>query len=202
MVGPRLVGEGEKVRGECVVAAANEALRAREHCRCAQVDLHRGDGGPLGSVMRKASWLTVLAQAVVRAWPVRRKWNQILHSIADDRTGCARGSTICLRYRRLVAAFVQEPTCTTGDSLADLTSGGRSRVVAAMRSRRIVGRSGEDGVSFLEDGVSSRFWVPHRRRRPSFFHRSSHFGPEITKTCLTSGSSFGDETPRKHQGAA
>eukprot|EP00964_Phaeocystis_antarctica_P160551 scaffold132246_cov78-Phaeocystis_antarctica.AAC.1 len=48
-------GEGEKVRGECVVAAANEALGAREHCRCAQVDLHRGDGGPLGSVMRKAS---------------------------------------------------------------------------------------------------------------------------------------------------
>ena len=55
MVGPRVVGEGEKVRGECVVAAAKEALGAREHCRCAQVDLHRGDGGPLGSVMRKAS---------------------------------------------------------------------------------------------------------------------------------------------------
>ena len=55
MVGPRVVGEGEKVRGECVVAAAKEALGAREHCRCAQVDLHRGDGGPLGSVMKKAS---------------------------------------------------------------------------------------------------------------------------------------------------
>ena len=48
MVGPRVVGEGEKVRGECVVAAANEALGAREHCRCAQVDLHRGDGGLSG----------------------------------------------------------------------------------------------------------------------------------------------------------
>ena len=50
-----VVGESEKVRSECVVAAAKEALGAREHCRCAQVDLHRGDGGPLGSVMRKAS---------------------------------------------------------------------------------------------------------------------------------------------------
>eukprot|EP00964_Phaeocystis_antarctica_P076225 scaffold47117_cov65-Phaeocystis_antarctica.AAC.9 len=99
----------------------------------------------------------VLAQAVARAWPVRRKWNQRLHSIADGRADRARGSTICLRYRRLVAAFVEEPACATDDSLADLTSGGRSRVVAAMRSRRVVGRCGEDGVSFLDDGVSSRF---------------------------------------------
>ena len=112
------------------------------------------------------------------AWPVRREWNQILHSIADDRTGRARGSTICLRYRRLVAAFVEEPTCTTDDSLEDLTSGGRSRVGAAMRSGRVVRRSGEDGVSFLDGGVSSRFWV---RSPARVFPRSSHFGPEITK---------------------
>ena len=30
MVGPRVVGAGEKVRGECVVAAAKEALRELE----------------------------------------------------------------------------------------------------------------------------------------------------------------------------
>ena len=34
-----------KVRGECVVAAADEALELEEHCRCSQVDLHWDEGG-------------------------------------------------------------------------------------------------------------------------------------------------------------
>eukprot|EP00964_Phaeocystis_antarctica_P003586 scaffold1940_cov78-Phaeocystis_antarctica.AAC.4 len=176
MVGPRVVGEGEKVSGECVVYAAKEALGAREHCRCAQVDLHRGDGGPLGS-------------AVARAWPVRRKWNQRLHSIADDRADRPRGSTICLRYRRLVAAFVEEPACATDDSLADLTSGGRSQVVRVSSNekqascgsmwggRRLVSRR-RRLVSFLESD----------RSRPSFF-------PDLP--ILGQKSQNGGRTPRR-----
>ena len=43
----------------CVAAAAEEALGARGHCRCAQVDLQRGDGGVIEqlweSVMTKVA---------------------------------------------------------------------------------------------------------------------------------------------------
>eukprot|EP00964_Phaeocystis_antarctica_P000211 scaffold128_cov60-Phaeocystis_antarctica.AAC.2 len=126
MVGPRVVGEGEKVRGECVLAAAKEALGAREHCRCAQVDLHRGDGGPLGSVCDEEGVVTHGARAGScpgLACAAKVEPNRVLHSIADDRADRARGSTICLRYRRLIAAFVEELACATDDSLADLTSG-------------------------------------------------------------------------------
>ena len=123
MVGPCVVSEGEKVTGDCVVAAAKEALGAQEHCRCAQVDLHRGDGGPLGSVMRKASSLTVLTQAVARAWPVRRKWNQrdcTANSIARM-TLCSYLSLTGRQTPPKRTALVEAPSaCATDDSLQRL----------------------------------------------------------------------------------